>query len=108
MKYRNNKLLIVFESLIYSSAQMFLGLFLHPYRSMQLLVKNGILFPFIFLPMLLGVIFYLVLKIDLFFSIYHSLFLLRFIYQMIIFFCFYWQLALFYLWFRFNRAFFKL
>lgn len=108
MKYKSNKLLAVTESLIYSSTQMFLGLFLHPYRSMQLLVKNGVLLPFIFYPTLIGIVFCLFLKIDLIFSAYQSLFLLKFIYQMIVFFCFYWQLALFYLWFRFSRAFFKL
>ena len=107
MNYKN-KLLAGVESLIYSSTQMFLGLFLHPYRSMQLLVKNGVLLPFIFYPMLVGIIFALFLKIDLIFFAYQSIFLLKFFYQMIIFFCFYWQLALFYLWFRFSRAFFKL
>lgn len=108
MKYKNIRLLAFGESLIYSSVQMLLGLFLHPYRSMQLLVKNGVLLPFVFYPTLLGIIFYLFLKIDLFLFIYNSIFLLRFVYQMVIFFCFYWQLALFYLWFRFNRAFSKL
>lgn len=107
MKHKNKSLAFA-ESLIYSSTQMFLGLFLHPYRSMQLLVKNGVLLPFVFYPMLVGVGFFLLLKIDLFFSAYQALFLLKFICQMIIFFCFYWQLVLFYLWFRFSRAFSKL
>lgn len=108
MKYKKSKLLSAFESLVYSSGQMLLGLLLHPYRSMQLLVKNKILWPFIFYPMLIGIMFFLLAKVDLVVIRFQSLFLFKFLYQMILFFCFYWQLALFYLWFRFSRAFLRL
>jgi hypothetical protein len=105
MKYKKNKLFVAIESLIYSSVQMFLGLLLHPYRSMQLLVKNKILLPFVFYPIFIGLFFCLLLEITLISSIYHSSFLFKFFYQTTLFFCFYWQLALFYLWIRFDRAF---
>ncbi len=105
MQFKANSLLLILESLIYSGGQMFLGLLLHPYRSMQLLVKNKILLPFAFYPSLIALFFYLSLRIDQLAWAYSGLFLAQFAYQLLFFFCFYWQLALFYLWFRFNRAF---
>jgi len=108
MEYKRNKVFSALESLIYSSGQMFLGLLLHPYRSMQLLVKNKILLPFILYPTFVGIFFYLLLKIDLVASSYQSFFIFRFFYQVMLFFCIYWQLALFYLWLRFSRAFYRL
>ena len=41
-KHLLNSLLIIFKSLIYSAGQLLLGLILHPYRSVQILVKNKI------------------------------------------------------------------
>lgn len=100
-----NKLISGAESLIYSAAQMFLGLLLHPYRSMQLLVKNKILLPFIFYPFLLGCFFILSLRIELFAWFHQNYFIFKFCWQVLLFFCFYWQVVLFYLWIRFARAF---
>lgn len=96
---------MIIESFIYSSGQMFLGLLLHPYRSVQLLVKNKILLPFIFYPSLIFLFFYFSLRIGQIALFYNDFFLVKFSYQWLFFFCFYWQLALFYLWFRFSRAF---
>ena len=107
MIFAKNQFLFILESLVYSSAQMFLGLLLHPYKSMQLLVKNKLLLPFVFYPTLVFVIFYYLLGLDLVFSIYQISFFFRFAYQLFFFFCFYWQLALFYLWIRFSRAFYR-
>lgn len=101
------KFLLILESFIYSSGQMLLGLFLHPYRSMQVSVKNKILLPFIFYPAFFVLFLYLLLRIDLISIIYNEIFVFRFFYQVILFFCFYWQIALFYLWLRFTRAFAK-
>lgn len=105
MKYKKNKLFMVIESFIYSSGQILLGLLLHPYRTMQLLVRNKILLPFVFYPSLIALLLYLLLRVELILFIYQSFFLVRFVYQVALFFCFYWQSALFYLWVRFNRAF---
>ncbi|AKM81018.1 MAG: hypothetical protein UT13_C0001G0054 [Candidatus Pacebacteria bacterium GW2011_GWF2_38_9] len=105
MKHKQNKFLMIFDSIIYSSGQMFLGLLLHPYRSTQLLVKNKLLLPFIFYPFLIASFFYLFMRIDLILGFYQSNFFFKFAYQTFLFFCFYWQIALFYLWFRFSRVF---
>lgn len=104
-KYLQHKFLLILESLIYSSGQMLLGLFLHPYRSMQILVKNKILLPFVFYPTFFVFFFYFLLRINLVLNLYESLFIFKFCYQMLLFFCFYWQMVLFYLWIRFTRAF---
>lgn len=105
MKHGQHKTLLILESLIYSSGQMFFGLLLHPYRSTQVLVKNKILLPYIFYPFMLSAVLYTALRFNLIFSLYHLSFVFRFVYQMILFFFFYWQMALFYLWFRFSRVF---
>ena len=106
-KYQQHRFLLILESVIYSSGQMLLGLFLHPYRSMQILVKNKILLPFVFYPTFFILFFYLFLRVDVISYFYSNIFIFRFLYQVFIFFCFYWQMALFYLWIRFNRAFAK-
>jgi hypothetical protein len=108
MTKAKRQLLSIFESLVYSSGQMFLGLLLHPYRSMQLLVKNKLLLPFVFYPILVMALFYFLLRIDFIFFVYQTNFFFSFIYQLVFFFCFYWQLALFYLWIRFSKAFHRL
>lgn len=84
---------------------MFLGLLIHPYRSMQLLVKNQVLLPFAFYPSLLILLFFAFLHLELVLKLYVSSFFFAFIYQFCLFFFFYWQLALFYLLFRFHRVF---
>lgn len=107
-QYKQHKLLLILESFVYSSGQMLLGLFLHPYRSMQLLVKNKILLPFIFYPAFFVLLLYALLRVDLVFDFYQNILIFRFVYQVFLFFCFYWQIALFYLWIRFSRAFTRL
>jgi len=102
-----SRFFLVLESLIYSSGQMLLGLFLHPYRSMQLLTKNKVLFLYVFYPSFFIFLLYLFLRINFIFNLYEGFFIFRFFYQVFSFFCFYYQLALFYLWFRFSRAFAK-
>lgn len=106
-KHRQHRFLLILESLIYSSGQMLLGLFLHPYRSMQILVKNKMLLPFVFYPTFFILFFYLFLRVNLISDLYGNVFIFRFCYQIGLFFCFYWQIALFYLWIRFVRAFAK-
>lgn len=101
------KLLLILESFIYSCGQMLLGLFLHPYRSVQILVKNKVLLPFIFYPVFFVLLFYFSLHIDLLLRAYKDIFIFKFFYQVGLFFCFYWQIILFYLWLRFTRAFAK-
>lgn len=96
---------VIIKSLLYSAGQLFLGLLLHPYRSVQILVKNKILLPFIFYPGFFVLIFFLSLRLDLLTHFYQQLWPIRLFYQICLFFCFYWQLTLFYLWFRFSRAF---
>ncbi len=105
MSYRQNQTLVFLESFFYSSGQMFLGLLLHPYRSMQLLVKNKILLPFVFYPSLFGLLLLTSLKINLLANYYVSSIFFAFLYQFCLFFCLYWQLALCYLWLRFYRVF---
>jgi hypothetical protein len=105
MKHKRNKFLIALKSLLYSSVQLLVGLVLHPYRSMQLLVRKKVLLPFAFYPTLIALILYLLLQINFIYSIYQSFFLIKIFYQVVLFFCFYWQLALFYLWIRFSRVF---
>lgn len=107
-QYKQHKLLLILESFVYSSGQMLLGLFLHPYRSMQLLAKNKILLPFIFYPAFFVLLLYTLLRVDLVFGFYQNILIFRFVYQVFLFFCFYWQIALFYLWIRFSRAFTRL
>jgi len=81
------------RSLAYSCGQMLLGLFLHPYRSMQLLVRHKLLWFFVFYPLAIALV-------------NHYLpwpHFLVFVQDVIFFFCLYWQLVLFYLWLRFFR-----
>lgn len=104
-KYQQHKSLLILESLVYSGGQMLLGLLLHPYRSMQILVKNKVLLPFVFYPGFFVLLFYVFLRVDLILQLYEGIFIFRFFYQVLLFFCFYWQIALFYLWIRFSRAF---
>lgn len=95
-------------SLLYSTGQLSLGLFLHPYRSMQILVRGKVFSPFAFLPSLLFLLFYFIFeKISYFQVIFSEIFLLRFSKQLLLSFLFYWQVILLYLLFRFSRAFWK-
>lgn len=96
---------MIVESFFYSASQMFLGLLIHPYRSMQLLVRNKLLLPFAFYPiMILGVVLFLLNVVDLLGLYYQQSFLFSFLVQWLLFYCFYWQLILIYLFFRFYLA----
>ena len=106
-KHLLNSLLIIFKSLIYSAGQLLLGLILHPYRSVQILVKNKIFLPFIFYPSLFFVSFFILLRVNLITNLYQQFLVFKLFYQTGLVFCFYWQIALFYLWLRFTRAFAK-
>jgi hypothetical protein len=97
--------LSIIESLIYSLGQIILGLLLHPYQSMQNLVRDEVFVPLMFLPSLLASIFYLLFAwwlLDLF---YDSSLIFRLIYRSFFFFFFFWQILLVYLFWRFRRAF---
>ena len=99
-----DKLAIV-ESLIYALGQIVLGLFLHPYQSMQNLVRDKVFVPLMFLPTLLATICYLLFAwwlLDLF---YDGSIVFRLIYRSSFFFFLYWQILLIYLFWRFKRAF---
>ena len=102
---RQHQALIFLESFFYSSGQMFLGLLLHPYRSMQLLVKNKILLPFALYPSFFGLLMLFLLRVDWLGDYYTNNAYFAFVCQFYLFFCLYWQLALCYLWLRFYRAF---
>lgn len=96
---------VIIQSFIYSSAQMFVGLLVHPYRSMQLLVRHRPLLPFVFYPSaLLGVVLAalnLVVQLGWW---YQQVWWVGFLLQTLMFYCFYWQLVLLYLFWRFYLA----
>jgi len=94
-----------FESLIYSLGQIILGLFLHPYQSMQNLVRDKVFVPLTFLPTLLASVFYLLFAWWLLALFYDSSLIFRLIYRSFFFFFLFWQILLIYLFWRFRRAF---
>ncbi|MFA6814372.1 MAG: hypothetical protein GX943_01455 [Candidatus Pacebacteria bacterium] len=93
------------ESLIYSLAQIVLGLFLHPYQSMQNLVRDKVFIPLMFLPTLLAGIFYFLFAWWLLALFYDSSLFFRLVYRSFFFFFLFWQILLIYLFWRFRRAF---
>lgn len=96
---------MIIESFVYSASQMFLGLLIHPYRSMQLLVRNKVLIPFALYPVILLLLILLLLNvIDVVGLLYQQSFLFSFLVQWLLFYCFYWQLILLYLFLRFYLA----
>jgi hypothetical protein len=97
--------LSIFESLVYSLGQIILGLFLHPYQSMQNLVRDEVFVPLMFLPTLLASIFYLLFAWWLLALFYDSSLIFRLIYRSFFFFFLFWQILLIYLFWRFRRAF---
>lgn len=92
-------------SLFYSLGQITLGLFLHPYQSMQNLVRDQVFIPLLFLPMLLASIFYLLFAWWLIALFYDKSLIFRLIYRSFFFFFLFWQILLIYLFWRFKRAF---
>jgi hypothetical protein len=109
-----NKLKFV-KSFLYSLGQITLGLLLHPYQTMQSLVKDKIFVWMSLLPTaVLAIItllwrLLLVPAVKLVFSCQISSFVgcdwLSFLSNFLTFFCIYWQMLLFYLLLRFSRAF---
>ena len=94
-----------FESLVYSISQIILGLFFHPYQTMQTLVRDRVFTPLVLLPTLLALIAYLLFGWWLLAAFYETSMIFRLIYRSLFFFFLLWQLLLLYLWRRFTRAF---
>ena len=97
----------VLAALIYAGGQIFLGLLLHPYRSMQLIVRGKVFLPLAFSPLIFMLLLALLTKTTGFWSLYTTVFLFRFLFSLLFFFCFYWQLMLVYLLLRFTRVFWR-
>jgi len=93
------------ESLVYSLGQITLGLFLHPYRTMQSLVKDKVFLPLVFLPSALALLAYLLFAWWLLMIFYDNYLIFRLIYRSFFFFFLLWQSLLLYWWRRFSRAF---
>ena len=106
-----------FFSFIYSVAQITLGLLLHPYQTMQSLVREKVFVWMSLLPTLvlaivtIGWRFAIVPVVRLVFSCQATGFVgcefLPFVSNSLTFFCIYWQILLLYLLFRFDWVFEK-
>ena len=97
----------IFESFVYSAGQIVLGLLLHPYRTMQLIVKGKVFTPFVFLPLLIVAIIFLGSKIDLLMSFYLNNLVFSILVKTILIFSILWQIILSYLLIRFSRVLYK-
>lgn len=95
----------VINSFFYSLGQIIFGLFVHPYQSMQNLVRDRVFIPLMFLPTFLAIIFYLLFAWWLLGLFYDGSLIFRLIYRSFFFFFLLWQILLFYLYWRFKRAF---
>jgi hypothetical protein len=95
----------VIKSAIYSLGQITLGLFLHPYQSMQNLVRDQVFIPLMLLPTLLASIFYILFAWWLLALFYDGSVIFRLVYRSFFFFFLFWQILLIYLFYRFRRAF---
>lgn len=104
-RLRSNHKLEIIASLLYSLGQLTLGLFLHPYRSMQLLVRGKVFIPLAFLPTLIFIVMLALTRLNFLVAFLSAFWILKILYQFLVFFCFYWQLILCYLLFRFSRVF---
>lgn len=93
------------SSLLYSLGQLTLGLLLHPYRSMQLLVRGKVFLPLAFLPSLFFALMLVLTRVEILVDFLGRMAALKYLYQFLVFFCFYWQLILLYLLYRFVRVF---
>ncbi|MFH2118386.1 MAG: hypothetical protein ABII10_01470 [Candidatus Paceibacterota bacterium] len=104
-------------SLLYSVGQITQGLFLHPYQTMQLLVREKVFFWLSFLPTGVWVVarlfwgLVMVPLVRLVFSCNQTGFtgcsFIPFFARWLLYFCVLWQLVLLYLLVRFSYAFFK-
>lgn len=105
----------VFKSLLYSLSQISFGLIIHPYQTMQSLVKEKV---FVWMTLLPSIILSLITLfwrfgfvplVQIIFSCSKAGFIgcdfLPFFSNWITFFCIYWQILLFYLLLRFSIAF---
>lgn len=95
------------SSFLYASGQSILGLLLHPYRTMQLLVRGKVFAFLAAFPLFLLVLLSLLLRLSILHTIFEQIVFFRCLYIMGIFFCFYWQIMLVYLLFRFARVFWR-
>lgn len=102
-------------SVMYALGQIALGLLLHPYQTVQSLVRDKVFFWMAALPLLVSIIvkivwsFVLVPLVRLVFSCAMTSFwgceLIPFFAQWLLFFCLYWQILVAYLFVRFSLAF---
>lgn len=97
----------IFESFVYSAGQIVLGLLLHPYRTMQLIVKGKVFTPFVFLPLLIVILLFLGSKIDFLMSLYLSNLFFSILTKTVLIFSILWQIILGYLLIRFSRVLYK-
>jgi hypothetical protein len=95
----------IIKSIFYSLGQIILGLFLHPYQSMQNLVRDQVFIPLMFLPTLLASLFYILFAWWLLALFYDGSIVFRLVYRSFFFFFLFWQILLVYLFWRFRRAF---
>lgn len=105
----------IFFSVTYALGQIALGLLLHPYQTVQSLVRDKVFFWMAALPLLVSIIvkivwsFVLVPLVRLVFSCAVTPFwgceLIPFFAQWLLFFCLYWQMLVAYLFIRFSLAF---
>lgn len=97
----------IIESFVYSAGQIVLGLLLHPYRTMQLIVKGKVFTPFVFLPLLTVVLIFLGGRIDFLMNFYQSNVIFSILVKTILIFSVLWQIILGYLLIRFSRVLYK-
>jgi len=95
------------ESFFYSSGQIVLGLILHPYRTMQLIVRGKVFLPFVFLPLLILLLVFLLFRIDFVSSFYLVNWFFSFFVKILIIFLALWQITLSYLLIRFSRVLYR-
>ena len=97
----------IFESFVYSAGQIVLGLLLHPYRTMQLIVKGKVFTPFVFFPLLMVALLFLGSKLDFLMSFYSSNIIFSILVKTVLIFLILWQMILAYLLIRFSRVLYK-
>lgn len=114
---QSERLIAAMASFAYSVFQITQGLFLHPYQTMQSLVRDRVFFWMTFLPVGVWVCvqlawdFIVVPVVRLAFSCTHNPFwgceLIPFVARWLLYFCILWQVVLLYLFVRFLYAFSK-
>ncbi len=104
---------LAFLSTTYSVGQIILGLLVHPYQTLQFVVREKVFgwlvaFPFVLLCVLVAMWRLLFFPLFVDFAFFHSLFsqfFFAFLARWVLLFCVYWQILLAYLFFRFAAAF---